>query len=54
MVEIWTTTSRKGSVRYWRYSTGAGRAVPVAKAQAELGLMTGTHTLTDKPPFVGC
>lgn len=53
MVEIWTTTNGKGVVRYWRYSTLAGRAVPVPKAQAELGLMTGTHELTEKPPFVG-
>ena len=52
-IEIWKTTTAKGSERYWRYCWYAGRALPIKRSEAELGLMTGTHTLTTKPEWVG-
>lgn len=51
--EIWKTTTPKGSERYWMFSRAAFRAVPVKRADAELGLMTGTHILGTKPEWVG-
>lgn len=51
--EIWKTTTAKGAERYWTFCRYAFRAVPVKRADAELGLMTGTHVLTAKPGFVG-
>lgn len=51
--EIWFTVTPKGSKRYWWYSCRAGRAFPMKKADAELGLATETLTLTTKPEWVG-
>jgi hypothetical protein len=51
--EIWKTTTAKGAERYWKYGYRAGRALPVKRADAEHGLMTGTHILTTKPEWVG-
>lgn len=53
IAEVWKTTTPKGAERYWRYSCPAGRALPVKRSEAELGLMTGTHILTTKPEWVG-
>jgi len=53
ITEVWKTTTPKGAERYWRYSCPAGRALPVKRAEAELGLMTGTHVLCTKPEWVG-
>lgn len=53
ITEVWTTTTTKGSSRYWMYSCPAGRAIPVKRADAELGLMTGTHIMGTKPIWVG-
>lgn len=52
-IEVWTTTTAKGGIRYWEYSCRAGRALPVKRAEAELGLMTGTHIMSTKPEWVG-
>lgn len=51
--EVWTTTTAKGSTRYWKWSHGAFRAVPVKRTDAELGLMAGTHIMGTKPMWVG-
>lgn len=51
--EIWYTTTAKGSKRAWYYSRAAGRALPVAKALAELELATGAAVLSTKPEWVG-
>jgi hypothetical protein len=51
--EIWTTVTAKGAKRYWYYSTLAGRALPVAKAVAELELAMGFAVEGTKPEWVG-
>lgn len=53
ITEVWKTTTPKGAERFWTFSHAAFRAVPVKRAEAELGLMTGTHALTSKPEWVG-
>lgn len=51
--EIWFTVSKTGQERAWRWSHSAFRAVPVAKAKAEMMLATGAARRTMKPEWVG-
>lgn len=53
--EVWATGTNAGTgnLRYWTFSTAAGRAVPVKRADAQHGLMTGTLFLIAKPEYVG-
>ncbi len=51
--EIWTTTSKRGQVSYWHFSTRAFRSFRVARAEAELMLATGAAVLVTKPDWVG-
>jgi hypothetical protein len=51
--EIWFITTAKGARRAWYYSTLAGRALPMPKAEAELMLATGAAVEGPKPEWVG-
>jgi len=51
--ELWTTTTKRGQVRYWYFSNRAFRAFAMPRAEAELMLATGTAVLTSKPDWVG-
>ncbi len=50
--EIWTTTSKRGHLSYWHFSTRAFRSFRVARAEAELMLATGAAVLVGKPEWV--
>ncbi len=50
--EIWTTTSKRGQLSYWHFSTRAFRSFRVARAEAELMLATGAAVLVGKPEWV--
>lgn len=50
--EIWTTTTTKGQVTYWYFSTRAFRSFRLARAEAELMIATGAAVLTSKPSWV--
>lgn len=51
--EIWFTVTAKGARRAWYYSTLAGRALPMPRAEAELMLATGAAVEGTKPEWVG-
>lgn len=50
--EIWTTTSKRGQVSYWHFSTRAFRSFRVARDEAELMIATGAAVLVPKPEWV--
>ena len=50
--EIWTTTSKRGQLSYWHFSTRAFRSFRVARVEAELMLATGAAVLVGKPEWV--
>ena len=51
--EIWTTTTKRGQVSYWYFSTRAFRSFRVARDEAELMIATGTGVLVSKPDWIG-
>lgn len=51
--ELWITTTTRGQVRYWFFSTRAFRSFRMARAEAELALATGAAVLVSKPDWVG-
>ena len=51
--ELWITTSKRGQVGYYYFSTRAFRSFRVARVEAELMLATGAAVLIAKPDWVG-
>lgn len=51
--EIWSTTTKSGARRWFYYSTRAGRALPMRRADAEFELATGAAIEGSKPAWVG-
>lgn len=51
--EIWTTTTKRGQVRYWHFSTRAFRSFRMARGEAEMMIATGGAVLVSKPDWIG-